>query len=158
LPAGAAVGWPVWCLPSTMSSDKTGRTLPRRRSAGREDFLRALLLLPLALPFGAMMHRLHERSRPAPQPLPADLPMGLSIAGDAIVFRHDDGRVQAWSARCTHLGCRLDRVIDGAVVCPCHGSRFDEQGRVLNGPAARPLQPLPVQAEASGGWTVRLRA
>ena len=51
---------------------------------------------------------------PSPQPLPADLPMGLSIAGEAVVYRHGDGRVQAWSARCTHLGCRLDRVIDGA--------------------------------------------
>jgi hypothetical protein len=57
-----------------MSSDKTGRTLPRRRSAGREDFLRALLLLPLALPFGAMMHRLHARSRPAPQRCPPTCP------------------------------------------------------------------------------------
>jgi nitrite reductase/ring-hydroxylating ferredoxin subunit len=111
--------------------------------------LRALLLLPLALPFAAMLHRLHERSRPAPQPLPADLPLGLSIAGDAVVHRHADGRVQAWSARCTHLGCRLDRVIDGAVVCPCHGSRFDDQGRVLNGPAAKALQALRVQAEAA---------
>lgn len=140
---------------STMPSDPPGRAAPRRRGTGRKDLLRALLLLPLALPFGAMMQRLHARSRPAPQPLPADLPMGLSIAGEAVVYRHGDGRVQAWSARCTHLGCRLDRVIDGHVVCPCHGSRFDEQGRVLNGPAARPLQALPVRAVAAGGWTVQ---
>ncbi len=126
-----------------------------RHGTGRKDLLRALLLLPLALPFAAMMDRLRVRGRPAPQLLPAELPLGLSITGEAVVHRHADGRVQAWSARCTHLGCRLDRVIDGAVVCPCHGSRFDDQGRVLNGPAARPLQALQVMADAAGGWTVQ---
>lgn len=138
-----------------MSSETPGRAVPRRRGSGRKDVLRALLLLPLALPFAAMLQRLGVRGRPPPQPLPAELPLGLSIAGDAVVHRHADGRVQAWSARCTHLGCRLDRVIDGAVVCPCHGSRFDEQGRVLNGPAARPLQALQVHTDAAGGWTVQ---
>lgn len=138
-----------------MLSNEPGRVVPRRRGTGRKDLLRALLLLPLALPFGAMLQRLGVRGRPPPQPLPAELPLGLSIAGDAVVHRHADGRLQAWSARCTHLGCRLDRVIDGAVVCPCHGSRFDGQGRVLTGPAVRPLQALQVHADAAGGWTVQ---
>jgi Rieske Fe-S protein len=141
-----------------MLSDKPGRAAPRRRGTGRKDVLRALLLLPLALPFGAMLHRLRTRGQTPPQPLPAELPLGLSIAGDAVVYRHADGRIQAWSARCTHLGCRLDRVIDGVVVCPCHGSRFDDQGRVLNGPAAKPLQSLEVSTDAVGGWTVQLPA
>ena len=139
-----------------MLSDKPARAAPRRRGNGRKDVLRALLLLPLALPFAAMLDRLRVRGRSPPQALPADLPLGLSIAGDAVVHRLDDGRVQAWSARCTHLGCRLDRVIDGAVVCPCHGSRFDDQGRVLNGPAVRPLQALQVHTDAAGGWTVQV--
>jgi len=139
----------------TMLSAKPGRAAPRRRGAGRKDLLRALLLLPLIWPFGAMLQRLRVRNRPRPQALPADLPMGLSVAGDVVAYRHGDGRVQAWAARCTHLGCRLDRVIDGAVVCPCHGSRFDEQGRVLTGPAAKPLQPLQVHVAAAGGWTVQ---
>ena len=138
-----------------MTSDEPVRSAPRRRASGRDDALRALLLAPLLLPFGAMLQRQHVRGRPAPQPLPAELPLGLSIAGDAVVNRHADGRIQAWSARCTHLGCRLDRVIDGVVVCPCHGSRFDDQGRVVNGPASKALQPLEVRAAASGGWTVQ---
>lgn len=138
-----------------MVSDKPGRAAPRRRGTGRHDFLRALLILPLLLPLAAMMERLRVRNRPAPQPLPAELPLGLSIAGEAVVFRHGDGRVQAWSARCTHLGCRLDRVIDGVVVCPCHGSKFDEQGRVVNGPASTALKPLQVRVLASGGWSVQ---
>ena len=138
-----------------MTSDEPVLAAPRRRAAGRDDALRALLLAPLLLPFGAMLQRQRARGRPAPQPLPAELPLGLSIAGDAVVNRHADGRLQAWSARCTHLGCRLDRVIDGVVVCPCHGSRFDDQGRVVNGPASKALQPLEVRAAASGGWIVQ---
>ncbi len=42
------------------------------------------------------------------------------------------------SAVCTHLGCNVKRVASG-FECPCHGSRFDENGRVVHGPAPTPL-------------------
>jgi Rieske Fe-S protein len=63
---------------------------------------------------------------------------GLGKTG---VFRDDDSTVHAVSLRCTHLGClvrfnRAERSWD----CPCHGSRFDIDGTVLEGPATRPLQ------------------
>jgi glycine/D-amino acid oxidase-like deaminating enzyme/nitrite reductase/ring-hydroxylating ferredoxin subunit len=56
------------------------------------------------------------------------------------VFRDDAGRLHAVSIRCTHLGCLLrfngaERSWD----CPCHGSRFDVDGVVLEGPAVEPL-------------------
>jgi glycine/D-amino acid oxidase-like deaminating enzyme/nitrite reductase/ring-hydroxylating ferredoxin subunit len=59
------------------------------------------------------------------------------------VFRDDDGAVHAVSLRCTHLGCLLryngaERSWD----CPCHGSRFDVDGNVLEGPAVSPLESL----------------
>ncbi|MEU8660323.1 FAD-dependent oxidoreductase [Actinoplanes philippinensis] len=56
------------------------------------------------------------------------------------VYRDDDGAVHAVSARCTHLGC-IVRFNDAETAweCPCHGSRFDVDGRVLQGPANRPL-------------------
>ena len=53
------------------------------------------------------------------------------------ILRDHEG-VKAMSAECTHLGCVLDRTDDG-FQCPCHGSRFDEQGKVISGPAPRPL-------------------
>lgn len=121
----------------------------------RRGILQALLLAPLLWPLASMLERLRAQRKPEPLSLPADLAQGLSVAGTALVHRRADGSVQAWSARCTHLGCRLDRVVDGVAVCPCHGSRFDAEGRVLAGPATRPLQPLRVSADAStGGWTV----
>lgn len=138
-----------------MASDATPRRSTRHRSGARRDLLRALLLAPLLWPLGAMLERLRLRRAPGRFALPGDLAQGLSVSATAVVHRRADGTVQAWAARCTHLGCRLDRVVDGVVVCPCHGSRFDAEGRVLAGPATRPLQPLRVGADAAtGGWIV----
>jgi glycine/D-amino acid oxidase-like deaminating enzyme/nitrite reductase/ring-hydroxylating ferredoxin subunit len=66
------------------------------------------------------------------------LPDGLGKKG---VYRDEDGSLHAVSLRCTHLGCLLrfngaERSWD----CPCHGSRFDVDGQVLEGPAVAPLQ------------------
>lgn len=44
-------------------------------------------------------------------------------------------------ARCTHMGCKLTwNPHEKSWDCPCHGSRFDIEGRVLDGPAQRPLE------------------
>jgi len=43
------------------------------------------------------------------------------------------------SAICTHLGCTVNRA-DHGYHCPCHGSVFSDEGKVVSGPAPRPLQ------------------
>jgi cytochrome b6-f complex iron-sulfur subunit len=49
----------------------------------------------------------------------------------------------AMTATCTHLGCRTGYQAEGrSIFCPCHGSRFDLDGRVTDGPAPRPLPRL----------------
>ena len=66
-------------------------------------------------------------------------------AGDATIYVLvlGDGRVAALSPICTHLGCTVG--IEGALlVCPCHGSTYDREGRVLRGPAQRALRSFPV--------------
>lgn len=56
-----------------------------------------------------------------------------------IVFITQAGDLRALSAECTHASCTV-RWQDGQeLFCPCHGSRFDDHGKVLNGPATEPL-------------------
>lgn len=59
-----------------------------------------------------------------------------------------DGGYTALLARCTHRGCQPDAVAD-RLVCPCHGSEFDLQGRVLEGPADQPLTRYAVRLEGT---------
>ncbi|MET7937110.1 FAD-dependent oxidoreductase [Streptomyces sp. NPDC005322] len=59
------------------------------------------------------------------------------------VYRDEDGTTHTLSARCTHLGCLVAfNTAERAWECPCHGSRFGTDGRVLQGPALRPLKEL----------------
>ena len=60
--------------------------------------------------------------------------------GQVALSRDDDGTLHALSARCTHLGCLVKwNHAERSWDCPCHGSRFGQDGRVLEGPAVRPL-------------------
>ena len=62
------------------------------------------------------------------------------------VVRAEDGTYRALLARCTHRGCQPDPVAE-RLVCPCHGSEFDLDGRVLEGPAEEPLTRYQVTVE-----------
>ncbi|MFC7143081.1 FAD-dependent oxidoreductase [Halosimplex aquaticum] len=62
------------------------------------------------------------------------------------VYRDEDGEVHAVSAVCTHMGC-LVSWNDGEESwdCPCHGSRFDVDGAVLDTPAVDDLDAVDVE-------------
>lgn len=63
------------------------------------------------------------------------------------VHRRADG-VEAFSLICTHMGCTVAwREPEKAFVCPCHGGRFDAEGKPLRGPALRPLSRVPARIE-----------
>ena len=60
------------------------------------------------------------------------------VAGQNLFILHDDTGYAAVAAVCTHLGCIVAPTADG-FACPCHGSRFSHEGRVVQGPAPSPL-------------------
>lgn len=56
------------------------------------------------------------------------------------VYKDEQGNVHQRSAICTHLYCIVDwNSMEKTWDCPCHGSRFDPYGKVVNGPAITPL-------------------
>jgi len=58
------------------------------------------------------------------------------------VYRSPSGEVYERSAVCPHLGCLVQwNSTEKTWDCPCHGSRFDRHGMVINGPANRDLAP-----------------
>lgn len=68
-------------------------------------------------------------------------------------YKNEHGEVHERSAVCTHLYCIVDwNSAEKSWDCPCHGSRFDAYGKVVNGPAISDLEPAPppkvVQPEA----------
>jgi glycine/D-amino acid oxidase-like deaminating enzyme/nitrite reductase/ring-hydroxylating ferredoxin subunit len=61
-------------------------------------------------------------------------------AGMVAVYCDDNGVTHEHSAVCPHLGCIVNwNELEKSWDCPCHGSRFDPHGAVLNGPARTPL-------------------
>jgi cytochrome b6-f complex iron-sulfur subunit len=85
-----------------------------------------------------------------------DYPVLREVGGAAVVERPEDFLqvvvahrapgcfVAVWRI-CTHGACTVDyRPAAAHFECPCHGSRFGEEGQVLQGPATLPLQTFPV--------------
>ncbi len=84
--------------------------------------------------------------------------------GKDLEFRDTDGKTiwtnkkdipyLAFSGKCPHLGCaykwRKHKVLGQVFLCPCHLSIYEASGQVLDGPAPRPLDLLPIQVSASG--------
>lgn len=75
--------------------------------------------------------------------------------GDLVWVNKANSPYIGYSGKCPHLGCgykwrRTKNFPDGVFLCPCHLSIYDEAGKVLDGPAPRPLDVLPMQVDAAG--------
>jgi len=69
------------------------------------------------------------------------------------IYSRPEG-LYAISAVCTHLGCIVSAQEEGGFFCPCHGSRFDAEGKVVAGPAPRPLMYLDLNLSPDGQLVV----
>lgn len=74
----------------------------------------------------------------------------VEVDGVAVgAYRDAAGAVHAVSLTCTHLACTVHwNAAERSWDCPCHGSRFDVDGSILEGPAVRPLERVDVDLEA----------
>lgn len=65
----------------------------------------------------------------------------LESSGEKLaVYKDETGHVHALSAVCTHMKCIVDwNDVEKTWDCPCHGSRFQVNGDVIEGPALVPL-------------------
>lgn len=87
----------------------------------------------------------------------ADIPEGggkIFKDQGVVVTQPDPGTFKAFSAKCTHRGCAVAAVTDGAITCPCHDSAFSvSDGSVQKGPATNPLPAARITVE---GDAIRL--
>jgi len=77
----------------------------------------------------------------------SDVPVGggkVFESLEVVVTQPVAGRFVGLTAVCTHTGCIVDKVADGLIECPCHGSRYRLDGTVARGPAPRALPARPV--------------
>lgn len=63
-----------------------------------------------------------------------------STAGVFLISRTGASTFSAIDAVCTHEGCTITGADGSAYVCPCHGSRYNRSGQVLQGPARASLR------------------
>lgn len=148
----------------------------RKPRASRRGFLRlatgmvsAVIGLLLGIPFVVALIASTYRKSPSPYArvgpvglLPQEQPVSLRFqfqGTDAFiaqvetrevwVVKHSDTDLSVFSPVCTHLGCHYDWMASAQeFVCPCHNSLFSMTGKVLAGPAPRPLDTLPYRIDS----------
>jgi len=74
----------------------------------------------------------------------------ISEKSTAWVVKHPDNSITAFGPQCTHLGCAYHwEEGKNEFLCPCHTSVFGIDGRVLSGPAPRPLDRYEAKLDGS---------
>jgi glycine/D-amino acid oxidase-like deaminating enzyme/nitrite reductase/ring-hydroxylating ferredoxin subunit len=83
----------------------------------------------------------HPQAQKAEDLAPGQGGIVTVAGGKAAAYRDEDGELHAFSHICTHLACHVRwNQAESSFDCPCHGSRFDNQGRVIQGPAVKDLE------------------
>jgi len=73
---------------------------------------------------------------------------GIHLYDEFVLVKSDEAIV-IFSNRCTHAGCLINCEINGELLCPCHGSRYNAlTGHVIQGPARLPLQKIPFSLDS----------
>ncbi len=136
----------------------------KKEGVSRRDFLSLASMGAAIVSFFAVLGGIfrmtkatvhYEESRKFKIGKPDEFPVGTTKVLDdknVVIFTDNDG-LHAISNICTHLGCIVSPV-DWGFQCPCHGSKFDKKGKVIGGPAPRPLLWLEVSKHVDGNLVV----
>ncbi len=78
---------------------------------------------------------------------------GVALTSDQLdypilLIRRKNGTISALSSECMHLGCTIKKQ-KTVLRCPCHGSVYDFEGNVMNGPTEKPLRTYEVTMSGS---------
>lgn len=118
-----------------------------------------IAILRYIIPGGGSSEATFENVGPASKfqtEVPVRIPLGGTSAGEgatggAWIVKHSDTSFTAFDMHCTHLSCPYEWQppggTDGVFACPCHGSVFNKDGSVSNGPAFIPLHKRAAQVQ-----------
>ena len=146
-----ATGFGKWGMTSSMVAAQLLRDQITGRDSSDAAVFSPLRFTPSASAKNFMtdsMHAVRDLSRRVFAPPRArldELPPGhggvVEYDGKKVgVYKDDNGEVYIVSIKCPHLGCQLEWNPDEkSWDCPCHGSRFDYMGRLLDNPAQENL-------------------
>lgn len=147
-----ATGFQKWGMSSSMAAAEILSDL----ALGRKPMASSAVFSPQRFRAGASARQLAEDAacsirglgrrvlepgRVSAEELPAGHGGVVEVEGEKMgVYRDEDGELFAVSVKCPHLGCQLEWNPDEkSWDCPCHGSRFDYRGKLLEGPAQTDL-------------------
>ncbi len=89
-------------------------------------------------------------------PLLTSIPGFLFISQSKTVVIHiAQNDYRAFTSICTHEGCDVNAFTGTTINCPCHGSQYDADGKVVTGPAPSALTQFPVSLD-QGGQTLTI--
>ena len=120
----------------------------------RKKFLKIfsyLLILPFIYLWDSISKKKNKNEKQNnPVILKNDFPEGISFSGTFIINKSGN-ELKIFSSKCSHLGCKINKLENNEIVCPCHGSRYSLNGEVLKGPSTNPLSELEHKSDLKNG-------
>jgi Rieske Fe-S protein len=84
-------------------------------------------------------------------------PSITAISGESVAIARDEKGLYAMTLICPHEECDMESdgaITTSSITCTCHGSRFDANGAVVQGPANTPLDHFVVTVDSAGAITI----
>lgn len=122
------------------------------RNKDRRTFLRLAVVGVISLigvSWNKLTHNHIDQLKQKAKSFPFNKNKTVSFFEHYIVINRNK-KTTVLSARCTHLGCIINKVEQDKFLCPCHGSEYSFDGKVLKGPAYRDLETIPARISEDG--------